>query len=342
MLHCYCHDCSPVIYSARFSGERLWIPFELTDIMSIADNNRPASNPAPTVPLGGTMRIEARNSAPDHRPGTRAFLSVIRSRADIGVHVFIDGPTTLGRDPLCKVPLHDFGVSRQHARITPDENGDYILEDLRSTNGTRVDGIPITVPRILKDGEKIFIGDTVLRFALADEMEIDFHSEVATLVSTDPLTGLPSKRRFDQAMEFALQDARHAGSSLALLMMDMDGVKQINDTHGHLFGAHVIGETGKLIAQVLGTNGRACRFGGDEFSAFLPGYDLAAACQISERIRSVVETAGMEKDGIPLRPTISIGVACYPDAGDELLELVAMADKALYRAKEQGKNRVAH
>lgn len=310
--------------------------------MSIADNNRSASSRTPAVPLGATLRIEDTKSMQEHRPGTRAFLSVIRSRADIGVHVFIDGPTTFGRDPACKVPLHDFGVSRQHARITPDENGDYILEDLRSTNGTRVNGVPVSSPRVLRDGEKIFVGDTVLRFALADEMEIDFHSEVATLVSTDPLTGLPSKRRFDQAMEFSLQDARQAGSSLALLMMDMDGVKQINDTHGHLFGAHVIGETGKLIAHVLGTRGRACRFGGDEFSAFLPGHDLTAACEIGEQIRSQVETAGMEKDGIPLRPTISIGVACYPDAGDDFLGLVAMADKALYRAKEQGKNRVAH
>ena len=60
-------------------------------------------------------------------------------------------------------------------------------------------------------------------------------------------------------------------------MMDMDGVKRINDTHGHLFGAHVIGETGRLIARVLGSQGRACRFGGDEFSAFLPGHDLTSA-----------------------------------------------------------------
>ena len=193
----------------------------------------------------------------------------------------------------------------------------------------------------MEDGEKIFIGETVLRFALADEMDVDFHSEVATLVSTDPLTGLPSKRRFDQAFEFALESASLGASPLGLLMMDMDGVKQINDTHGHLFGAHVIGETGKLIAKVIGAKGEACRFGGDEFSAFLPGHDAAAAIAISETIRKSVETAGFEKDGIPLRPTISIGVACYPEAGTDSLVLVDKADKALYRAKEQGKNRVA-
>ncbi len=274
-------------------------------------------------------------------PSTRAFVNVIRSRADLGVHVLIDGPTMLGRDPSCTIPLHDFGVSKQHAIIRPAGDGAYVLQDLQSTNGTRVNGTPVSGIRFLEDGEKIFIGETVLRFALADEMDVDFHSEVATLVSTDPLTGLPSKRRFDQAFEFALESASLGASPLGLLMMDMDGVKQINDTHGHLFGAHVIGETGKLIAKVIGAKGEACRFGGDEFSAFLPGHDAAAAIVISETIRKSVETAGFEKDGIPLRPTISIGVACYPEAGTDSLVLVDKADKALYRAKEQGKNRVA-
>lgn len=298
------------------------------------------SDPSASVDIGRTMRIEDSAFAPQQRAVTRAFLNVIRSRADLGVHMFIEGPIFLGRDPTCTIPLHDFGVSRKHAVIMPDGDGNYILRDLGSTNGTHVNGAPVEGTRILKDGEKIFVGDTVLRFALADKMDIDFHSEVATLVSIDPLTGLPSKRRFDQALEFALEDARQASKSLALLMMDMDGVKQINDTHGHLFGAHVIGETGRVIARVLDSKGHACRFGGDEFSAFLSDHDPVTAKTMGEQIRLAVESAGLEKEGIPLKPTISIGVACFPEAGNDLLGLIAMADKALYRAKEQGKNRV--
>lgn len=308
----------------------------------IFENEHPnPDNSLAEVNLGQTLRIEGNDlHESSERPEVRAFLNVIRSQADLGVHTFIDGPVILGRDPNCSVPLHDFGVSRQHAVITPQTNGDFVLQDLQSTNGTRVNGSPISDTRVLKNGEKIFVGDTVLRFALADEVDVDFHSEVATLVSTDPLTGLPSKRRFDQALEFSLQAAKHGGTSLALLMMDMDGVKSINDTHGHLFGAHVIGETGKLIARVVGNKGHACRFGGDEFSAFLPGLDLESAAKVCEKIRQAVEAAGMEKDGIQLKPTISIGVACYPNGGQEMLELVAVADKALYEAKDLGKNRV--
>jgi diguanylate cyclase (GGDEF)-like protein len=309
--------------------------------MIFEEKNSHLANPSPSVPLGRTLRIEDSTVSPQPRPTTKAFLNVIRSRADLGTHAFVEGPTFLGRDPTCTIELHDFGVSRRHAVIRPVGDEHYLLEDLGSTNGTRVNGVPVTSPRVLKDGEKIFVGDTVLRFALADEMEIDFHSEVATLVSFDPLTGLPSKRRFDQAVEFALEDARQTSKPLALLMMDMDGVKKINDTYGHLFGAYVIGETGRLIDRVLGSKGHACRFGGDEFTAFLFDHGPRDASAIAEQIRRTVESAGLEKDGIPLKPTISIGVAAYPDAGNELLELVAMADKALYRAKAQGKNRVS-
>jgi len=308
--------------------------------MSSDEFNRSPVDPLLETRLGQTLRIEGTDLQANMRPTTKAFLNVIRSRVDLGVHVFIDGPVTLGRDPACAVPLHDFSVSRQHAVITPLENGDYVLEDLKSTNGTRVNGMPIPGKRLLRNGEKIFVGDTVLRFALADEMEIDFHSEVATLVSTDPLTGLPAKRRFDEALEFSLESAKREETPLAVLMMDMDGVKQINDTHGHLFGAHVIGETGRLIARVIDQQGQACRFGGDEFSAFLPGFSQSDAIEVGERIRKSVESAGFEKDDIPLRPTLSIGIASWPNDADAILDLVATADKALYRAKALGKNRV--
>ncbi len=310
--------------------------------MSFANKYGSTAQPPEAQSLTGTLRIDHFRTPPGQPAATKAFLNVIRSRADLGVHVFIEGVTTIGRDPNCTIPLHDLGVSRQHAMITPEQNGTFMLTDMRSTNGTRVNGTSVDREHVLKDGEKIYVGDTVLQFALADELEIDFHSEVATLVSTDPLTGLPSKRRFDQALEFSLEKAKRGGGSMALLMMDMDGVKQINDTHGHLFGAHVIGETGRLIDRVLGSRGRACRFGGDEFSAFMPACDLVTATTMAENIRQVVEETDLQKDGITLKPTISIGVACYPDVGQNLTELVAKADEALYRAKAQGKNCVAH
>ena len=314
-------------------------PMDLGSGMDSLNQNNTDTRRMPHADLVRTLRLESSENE-RKRTETKAFLNVIRSDADLGVHVFVDSPVVLGRDPNCAVPLHDFGVSRRHASITPLKNGSYLLRDLDSTNGTRVNGSPVLTPTVLTGGEKIFVGDTVLRFAIADEVEIDFHSEIATLVSTDPLTGLPAKRRFDQAFEFSLQTAKKGDTPLSLLMMDMDGVKQINDTHGHLFGAHVIGETGRIISRTLGTKGQACRFGGDEFSAFLANHDLESAAEVAETIRVAVETAGMEKNGIPLQPTLSIGIACYP-AIEQALDLVMSADKALYLAKAKGKNQVA-
>jgi diguanylate cyclase (GGDEF)-like protein len=295
------------------------------------------------LPLTGTIRADIDDGDSTQPLCKKAFLTVIRGGADLGFHALIrdHDRTIIGRDPTCAFPLQDNRVSRQHAVIMPIGAERYIIEDLSSTNGTRVNGTLIVEPYPLHDGEKILVGETVIRFALADDMDIDFHQEVAALLGTDPLTGLPSKRRFDEALEFALQTSQHAGGTLAVLMMDMDGVKRINDTHGHLFGAHVISETGKHISRVLGKRGSACRFGGDEFTAFLPGHDLNAALAIAEQIRLAVETANMSKDGIPLKPTISIGLACYPESGQSLIDLIAVSDKALYRAKAQGKNCVA-
>jgi two-component system cell cycle response regulator len=125
-----------------------------------------------------------------------------------------------------------------------------------------------------------------------------------------------------------------------VLMMDLDGIKGINDTHGHLFGAYSIEQAGRLIGRVLEKRGRACRFGGDEFTAFLSDADREAGALVAEEIRRGFEEAGLEKDGVMLKPTISIGVAAFPADGNNLATLVAAADEALYRAKADGKNLV--
>jgi diguanylate cyclase (GGDEF)-like protein len=270
-----------------------------------------------------------------------AHLTVVRGGQDLGIHAVVEGPCDIGRDPECVLSLRDLGISWKHAHICPGPEDSYILTDVGSTNGTRINGTWLEGPHTLRNGDKIVMGDTVVRFSLADSLDVDFHTEIASLVGSDPLTGLESKRRFDDALDYALQIAQQAGAPLAVLMMDLDGVKQINDTHGHLFGAHVIAETGRIIAQHLGSHGHASRFGGDEFSAYLPNLDRERAKRAAEAIRAAVETAGMEKDDIPLEPTLSIGVACYPDDAESALDLIAHADAALYRAKAAGKNCVS-
>lgn len=290
------------------------------------------------LPAARTLRAE-QHFHPASRSGeNRALIHVIRSGVDLGAYAFVSGTTTLGRDASCQLALHDFRASRRHAQIVMQADGQYLLTDLESTNGTYVNGELVTGARSLQNGDQILIGDTLLRFTLADDIESRFHAEVAQRANLDALTGLPTKERFDQALKFSLEYAQQTQQALALLMMDMDGVKQINDTHGHLFGAHVIGETGRLIAGWVGNRGQACRFGGDEFCAFITDCDQQAAQTLGETIRRGVESAGFTYEGIPLRPTISIGIAVYPQDGADPYSLTTYADAALYRAKAAGKN----
>jgi diguanylate cyclase (GGDEF)-like protein len=123
-------------------------------------------------------------------------------------------------------------------------------------------------------------------------------------------------------------------------MMDMDGVKPVNDEHGHQFGSYCISEAGKIIKRCLPVGSSGARFGGDEFVAFLPGFELDAACELAELIRSQIECFEFKMNEICVAPTISIGVAELQAGVQSAEELTRLADDALYRAKKAGKNQV--
>jgi diguanylate cyclase (GGDEF)-like protein len=127
---------------------------------------------------------------------------------------------------------------------------------------------------------------------------------------------------------------------LAVLMMDLDYFKQVNDTHGHLMGSHVLTEVGAIVARSIRGADVAARYGGEEFVAYLPETDGAGAMQVAERIRGNVEAAAFTLDGRTAHITISSGISLFPAHGRTLRELVARADRALYRAKEEGRNRI--
>ncbi len=305
----------------------------------MADPERPSPEDEPWDP---TRTVRMRPERPSAPRRARGSLIVIHGGGhDLGLHAVVESELVVGRAPEAGLRLQDLGVSWRHLRVRRGAGEGYLVEDLGSTNGTRLGDDDLHEARPLADGDKIFVGQTVLRFDLADDLDLGYQTEVAEIVGTDPLTGLESKRRFDDALANATDLARRSKHDVAVLMMDMDGVKRINDTHGHFFGAHAIGETGRLIAGVLGAAGQACRFGGDEFCAFLAPSDLPSACAVAEQIRTTLEAAVIQKEGIRLAPTISIGVAAGPTGNEGPEDLVARADAALYRAKRAGKNRVS-
>src|SRR5262245_45908732 len=272
----------------------------------------------------------------------QAALVVLQgSESEIGTHVMLDRSVTIGRDPKTELPLQDEGISRRHCRIFFDkEKNAFFIEDLRSTNGTLLNGKRLQATKRLEAGDRVFLGACVVKFTYSDALEVGYHAQMDVLVGTDDLTGLIAKRRFDAAYVRAVDEARRVRAPLAVMMLDLDGLKQINDTHGHPVGAHTIAEAGKLIGQVVSPHGAACRFGGDEFAAFLPGLGKRDGARVGESIRACVAGHRFEKDGVVVRPTISIGVSAYPEDGATAELLLRHADEALYRAKNSGRDRV--
>jgi two-component system, cell cycle response regulator len=269
-----------------------------------------------------------------HRPAL-----VVATGEQAGTRTALDRSIVIGRDPMAELVLTDALVSWHHARVE-DRGDSWTLVDLDSTNGISVNGEPCTERR-LNPNDRIVIGSTAILFQLQDGLSQALNENVENLLNVDDLSGLLVRRKFDSELERLLEFARRQSESVALLVMDLDGVKKINDTHGHLFGAYTIGEAGRLIGRVISGTGVGCRFGGDEYLAALPGLDRDDAVLVAERILASVHDHHFEKDGIRLNPGISIGVAAFPRDARDAEELFQAADKAMYNAKQAGKNRVA-
>ena len=255
----------------------------------------------------------------------------------------------LGRALEADVRINDTKVSRKHARINTIrdyETGEasYILTDLHARNGTYLNGQKIS-SETLQNGDKITIGEHLLRFELLDEIDREYQYQIRRLLSHDDLTGLLSSRSFFSELRREASRSEAENRKFCVLMMDVDHFKQVNDTYGHLTGSKTLEEIGQSITQILRIGDAAARFGGEEFAAFLLDADLAQGLVAAERIRQAIEERefSMMRQGKTVgthRVTISIGVASFPNDSIDPIELVEMADSALYRAKREGRNRV--
>jgi two-component system, cell cycle response regulator len=254
-----------------------------------------------------------------------------------------------GRALEADIRLNDCKTSRMHAQITAEVDAvsrvtRFRIKDLGSTNGTLVNG-QVVRETVLNNGDKIIIGDHLFRFDLLDEIDREFQQQIHRLLGHDELTGLLTSKSFFTELRREASRAEEEGLPFCVLMMDVDHFKQVNDTYGHLVGSRTLKEMGVVIKAALRSGDVAARFGGEEFAAFLLDADYAQALVAAERVRRAVEqhsfvaaAEGSAENADTFRVTISIGVAAYPDDATEPVRLVELADSALYRAKEGGRN----
>jgi two-component system cell cycle response regulator len=201
----------------------------------------------------------------------------------------------------------------------------------------------LTVARIKRENQRL---QAELQTAICEVREKNAQLEqslarVEQMAATDPLTGLYNRRHFSKVIDQMFAEAQRHEKDLSCVMIDLDGYKQLNDAFGHQVGDQLLIVAGKVINANMRRSDVAARYGGDEFVLLLPHADVEEAAQVASRISEQFKTASSAILNRDLGVTMSIGISSLvggvPPAAEQL---VAQADKALYRAKEQGRNRI--
>jgi len=271
------------------------------------------------------------------RGDLRASLIVLAGW-EIGKEVEVHGQAqVMGRSATTDTFINAPSVSRQHAQIDLIEEGGelfFTVTDLGSSNGTHVNNVPVHSTR-LHNGDRIRMGDVLFKFALQDEIESEFHKEVHRRIHYDQLTGLLTMEAFRMRLDAAIRESK---KPFTLAMTDLDGLKRVNDTHGHLAGRMVVREMGAMMRASLRQQDVAGLYGGDEAIVLYPRTTVDKAREVAEGIRLTIAQRVFEHRGNTFSVSISQGLAEHPLHGESAEEIIAAADKALYAAKAQGRN----
>lgn len=249
-------------------------------------------------------------------------------------------PFTMGRHAENKLAIDDDSISRYHARFVK-EGDEYFVEDLGSRNGTFIQGKRVTRAAI-KDDDWVQLGARVaFRFTLTDSRQEGLLRKLYESSTRDALTGSYNRRHFDDRLRAEIAFAVRHATDCALILLDVDHFKKVNDTYGHPAGDEVLRHLAGIAIKALRTEDVFARFGGEEFAVILRGSSTKGAARLAERLRESLIAQNAVADGQEIPVTLSAGCAalscCTTPSPDEV---VAVADRRLYVAKQSGRNRV--
>ncbi len=251
---------------------------------------------------------------------------------------------SFGRAAECTYQVHDITVSRFHAIFTIDSGGDVYVGDEASTNGTFVNGARLAArrPVLLQDGDRIQLGNTViLKLVRLEPHDEEFQREMFERTVRDTLTGLYNRAYFLTQIRALSGRNASLGLGLAVLMLDLDNFKSVNDLYGHLAGDTVLKEVAAVLRESTRSEDLVARYGGEEFVVALPVASLAPAAARAERIKTSLARRPIRAGEDEICVTASLGVAFDPpNQANNEHALILTADRALYQAKSAGRNRV--
>jgi two-component system cell cycle response regulator len=246
----------------------------------------------------------------------------------------------IGRDADADLVISRSAVSRQHAQLSRDEQGEWWAIDMGSTNGTFVNEQKVNRQR-LTDGDQVRFGDAIFKFLNGANIESAYHEEIYRMTILDGLTGVHNKRYFLEFLDRELAGSKRHGHAIGLVMFDIDFFKRVNDEKGHLAGDHVLKEISHRIKSRMRREDLFARYGGEEFACILASTGLEGTVIFAEHVRNMVAERPVMFDNQPIQITVSLGVSCaYNEPNLDPPTLIKRADDNLYAAKRGGRNQV--
>ena len=297
------------------------------------------------LPEARTMEVSVRNTDAGGPP-------TVPSVVDRPVLLRMDGvqagqivglqqwPFTVGRHPTNQLRIDEDSISRFHSRIVRVDD-EYVVEDMGSRNGTFIGGKRVTRGKLEHDSWLQFGPRVSFRFSLTDVREEKLLRKLYESSTRDALTGAYNRLHFEERLRAEVAYAIRHKSQASLVIIDLDHFKRVNDTHGHPAGDAVLKTASEACMRALRTEDVFARFGGEEFGVVLRNIELKGATRLGDRLRQAVSDEVVEHEGKQIKVTLSAGaasLACCQNPSAE--ELISIADRRLYIAKQQGRNRI--
>ncbi len=278
-------------------------------------------------------------SMPNQGAGTDCLVVIYTAeRALLGKRFVLENKLLrIGRGADNGIVLEGDSVSRRHAHLEKRTNNAWYAVDDRSTNGTYVNEGQVPGELELKNGDRIKVGPTILKFLSGADAEAKYHEEIYRMTIIDGLTQIHNKRYLLEALDRDVMRARRHSRDLCILLFDIDHFKQINDNYGHLAGDHVLRELAKVIQERIRRDEVFARYGGEEFAIILPETSLEGARQLAENLRKRVEQHKFSFQDESIHVKVSIGAALL-SSDMASPDLIKAADAKLYQAKRGGRN----
>jgi len=288
-----------------------------------------------------TTFITSSNDQVTKKQSWIACLVIIRG-ANAGDRILLNkDEITIGRTTNMDLCLEQAGVSRIHAVVQRVNEQQCMLIDNNSTNGTLVNSKAIQKV-LLKDQDVITIGDSRLKFISSDNPEQPYYDEIYRNIHMDRVLGIFNKQHLLTKLDEEIRRCRRYDNELSLILFDVDHFKRFNDTYGHLAGDRALVQLAGLVKQNIRDTDILCRYGGEEFAIIMPHTNLQQAYVVAEHTRALVAKIPVNHDNIRIAITISLGIASFKaDSTRPYTKelMIAQADKALYQAKQNGRNK---